>query len=476
MWPLAWLRPFAAVTRDSLLAAFRALPGSRILESDSRPVNGVPTFVMMPLDFALDTAWLSGSALEEALTKLVEAGVHGVMVDVWWGICERTAQEYEFSRYVELAELCQRLGLKMQATMCFHACGGNVGDTVNIPLPNWVIGAADAHHAWYMDRSQRAGTTSDVNKECITLGADHMRILACKEAGVYRSPIEAYAQFMSAFCEKLSTHVSTTISEIQVGMGPCGELRYPSYPMPQWVFPGIGEFQCFDEHLMKDLAKSATDAGHPVEWCLPPDGTGSYNDTPQNTPFFRTEYRSPRAQFFQRWYAGALLRHGDDVLSAAREAAPAGTVLAVKISGVHWWYFSRSRPAEATTGYYMSGEDDFYEKVAKLLLRHAAVLDFTCLEMKTFKQPWRRARCGPRQLVRDVFRTAAEAGVPVAGENALECYDLSSYKQIVQAYRWTNARAHGFTLLRLTPALLEKHHLANLAWLSRALRDIRPRR
>lgn len=34
------------------------------------------------------------------------------------------------------------------------------------------------------------------------------------------------------------------ISEIEVGLGPCGELRYPSYPAQYgWKYPGIGEFQ-----------------------------------------------------------------------------------------------------------------------------------------------------------------------------------------------------------------------------------------
>ena len=39
------------------------------------------------------------------------------------------------------------------------------------------------------------------------------------------------------------------MQEIQVGMGPCGELRYPSYPESNgtWNFPGIGEFQCYDK-------------------------------------------------------------------------------------------------------------------------------------------------------------------------------------------------------------------------------------
>lgn len=37
---------------------------------------------------------------------------------------------------------------------------------------------------------------------------------------------------------------SDLIIDIEVGLGPAGELRYPSYPQNQgWVFPGIGEFQ-----------------------------------------------------------------------------------------------------------------------------------------------------------------------------------------------------------------------------------------
>lgn len=34
------------------------------------------------------------------------------------------------------------------------------------------------------------------------------------------------------------------ISEIEVGLGACGELRYPSYAANHgWKYPGIGEFQ-----------------------------------------------------------------------------------------------------------------------------------------------------------------------------------------------------------------------------------------
>jgi beta-amylase len=42
-------------------------------------------------------------ALEIALHTLRQAGVEGVMVDVWWGICERAGpRAYDFSAYRRL--------------------------------------------------------------------------------------------------------------------------------------------------------------------------------------------------------------------------------------------------------------------------------------------------------------------------------------------------------------------------------------
>jgi beta-amylase len=48
------------------------------------------------------------------------------------------------------------------------------------------------------------------------------------------------------------------LQEIQVGMGPCGELRYPSYPESNgtWRFPGIGEFQCYDKVTVVSLIRN----------------------------------------------------------------------------------------------------------------------------------------------------------------------------------------------------------------------------
>jgi beta-amylase len=100
---------------------------------------GVPVFVMMPLD----TVRKDGSALnrrkavQASLAALKSAGAAGIMVDVWWGIAESEGPgQYNFAGYIELMEMAKKAGLKVQAVMSFHQCGGNVGDSVTYVLPS----------------------------------------------------------------------------------------------------------------------------------------------------------------------------------------------------------------------------------------------------------------------------------------------------------------------------------------------------
>jgi beta-amylase len=94
---------------------------------------GVPVFVMMPLDTVRkDGGGLNRrKAVEASLTALKSAGVEGIMVDVWWGVAEAEGPgRYNFNGYMELMEMARKTGLKVQAVMSFHQCGGNVGDSV----------------------------------------------------------------------------------------------------------------------------------------------------------------------------------------------------------------------------------------------------------------------------------------------------------------------------------------------------------
>lgn len=58
-----------------------------------------------------------------------------------WGAVERQPGKYDWSGYQELFAMVKAKGLRIQAVMSFHACGGNVGDYAQVPLPEWVLKA-----------------------------------------------------------------------------------------------------------------------------------------------------------------------------------------------------------------------------------------------------------------------------------------------------------------------------------------------
>jgi beta-amylase len=51
---------------------------------------------------------------------------------------------------------------------------------------------------------------------------------------------------MSAFANEFSDVLGSVITEVQVGLGPAGEMRYPSYQNKYWNFPGVGEYPFVD--------------------------------------------------------------------------------------------------------------------------------------------------------------------------------------------------------------------------------------
>ena len=466
-------RPIQAILWDSFQSFIHKFPASDLLFKFVNPTprlllppsNGsaVPVYVMMPLDSALSNPKMSYTSIEQALYKLHQKGITGIMIDIWWGICEPQPEIYHFDSYLPIFSLCKQIGLKIQATISFHACGGNVGDTVNIPLPSWVHQASETYPFWFCDRSGNLG------KEYISFGADHIPVLPCKNNIQNRTPLQAYGSFIEAFVKEMKNeaYMESTIVELQIGMGPCGELRYPSYPQTRWQFPGIGEFQCFDEYLLKDLKQNVQEKGSDFvkQNVMPPEHTGHYNDKIWGNKFFQKDAWQANGLFFMRWYSAKLIQHGEDVLEEARKVIPIEEKkikLALKISGIHWWKFTRSRPAEATAGYMIRPGLTVYEEIAQLCKSYDVVLDFTCLEMRTVDQPFLKARCGPCQLVQEVFRHAYKSKVMIAGENALERLDWPAFVQIISAYKRTKARAYGFTLLRLGENMVQEENLQTI--------------
>lgn len=477
-----------AIVCSLLLRIYQAsdAPGGVIDRQITSPVRGVPVFVMLPLD----TVWLveegeNGTprsilmrekAMEVGLEMLKASGVEGVMVDVWWGIAEHSGpRKYDFSAYRKLFEHIAAAGLKVQAVMSFHAAGGNVGDTCTISLPPWVLEAGVSNPDIFF--TDAAGYR---NRECLSLGCDDFPVL------YGRTPVQVYSEFIAAFADEFAPMLGDVISEMTVGLGPAGELRYPAYPEGdgRWRFPGVGQFQCYDSYMLNDLAQAAAAVGRPEWGHGGPHDAGHYNSREWETGFFRDvggNWDTPYGVFFLNWYSMLLVNHADKVLGAARKVlsekgrpriakevfntSDGGSLfvfdpavrLSIKLAGVHWWFKSKSHAAENTAGYYSTCYRNGYVPIFDMLAKHRAGASFTCVEMRDCEHPT-EGRCSPEGLLNQVLTTAAKAKVPTSGENALQRYDHHAFDKIVESafgQSLMSGRLERVTFLRMGDMMLD---------------------
>ncbi|KAI8474102.1 MAG: glycoside hydrolase superfamily [Monoraphidium minutum] len=295
--------------------------GAAAAAAEPRAEEGVPVFVMLPLDTVnADGVFRYAAApwFSRALQDLANSGVHGVAVDVWWSATERSPRCYSWGGYRQLLEVLRPTGLKLQAVLSFHACGGNCNDVAQIPLPAWVLQAGQQDpDIFFTDRPRGGAGLGQRNREYLSLWADDAPVLQG------RTPMQCYEEFMHAFADAFAADLGGLVEEVVVGMGPCGELRYPAYPEAcGWRFPGVGEFQCYDRRALASLAAAAAAAGRP-EWGYGgPHDAGCYNSAPDDTGFFAPggSWGSDYGEFFLSWYSGALLGHGERLLAAASRA------------------------------------------------------------------------------------------------------------------------------------------------------------
>lgn len=424
-------------------------------ERDFSGTPDVPVYVMLPLGIINDRCQLvDPESLRKDLRALKYINVDGIMVDCWWGVVEgRTPQKYVWSGYRELFNIVREAKLKLQVFMSFHECGGTAGDDVTIPLPKWIqeIGK-DNPDIFFTDREGRRNT------ECLTWGIDKERVLKGRTA------VEVYFDCMRSFrMEFDDLFVDGAISEIEIGLGASGELKYPSYPERHgWRYPGIGEFQCYDKYMQKSLRKAAEARGHTF-WARGPDNAGYYNSQPHDTGFFRDggDYNSYYGRFFLRWYSQGLIEHSDRVLGLANLAFE-GTRIAVKVSGVHWWYKTASHAAELTSGFYNSSNLDGYGPICQILKKHNATFNFSCVDLNNLdhEQGFIEAMEDPHGLMWQVMNAAWDAGIPVASVNPVPCHDRDGYNRILENAKPRNdpdgRHLIAFTYLRLSPTLMER--------------------
>ncbi|KAK8857914.1 beta-amylase [Tritrichomonas musculus] len=393
-------------------------------------------FVMAPLDLMNNNQEPTYfDKFSNWCSQLKNGNIDGVMIDIWWGLVETSPRNYKWDGYNRVFKVMKEKNLKIIPVLSFHKCGGNVGDNVNIPIPSFVF--SNQVKPYFVDRQNQ------INDEYISFSYDTIKVGD-------RTPLEMYRDFMLAFCQNFQEYLdSNTIVEIEVGLGPCGELRYPSYLLSRWTYPACGAFQSYDQQFKEYFKKDAAAAGHP-EWNSPPTDTGDYYSYPGSSSFWSNGFKSDFGKFYQEWYAKQLIDHGSNVLRIAREVFTT-TRLSAKISGIHWQFMTECRCAEATAGFYMSNGHDGYKDIVEMFKRHNVDVCFTCLEMTGQDQS---AKSDPGALVNKILQVTKQVGLHFEGENALERYDWGAYNQILY---WASQGLSAFTYLRMTDTLMNSY-------------------
>ncbi|KAI3812617.1 hypothetical protein L1987_17328 [Smallanthus sonchifolius] len=192
----------------------------------------VPVYVMLGTGLINKFCQLiDRDAVRKELRLLKSLHVDGVFVDCWWGIVESQGpQQYCWSGYRELFNIIHEFELKLQVGLAFHEYGGNDSGGIPIPLPQWVVDIGKENKdIFFTDREGRRNT------ECLSWGVDKERVLKGRTgAEVYYDVMRSFrTEFDDMFIEGL-------ISGVEIGLGPSGELKYPSFSEKMgWNYPGI---------------------------------------------------------------------------------------------------------------------------------------------------------------------------------------------------------------------------------------------
>jgi hypothetical protein len=221
--------------------------------------TGIHVFVMLPLDILNEQHKIqygenptdevsSESELTNHLKTLQINGVKGVMVDCWWGRVEAAGPgRYKWDGYEKLFSIVRAAQLKLHVVMSFHACLEDGVET--IPLPDWVKRIGNQKGLFYND------ARDDPCTEYLSWAVDDKDVLEDDSSNQF-SPLQVYENFMSKFKENMVKYLPGTITMIEVGLGPSGELRYPAYRSAWNIGPpaGIGAFQVSGILLCKSSA------------------------------------------------------------------------------------------------------------------------------------------------------------------------------------------------------------------------------
>lgn len=403
----------------------------------------------------------------ENLGKLPK-NVTAISTDVWWGLVEPTQGWYQWNLYLAIVEEIIKAGFKWVPILSFHQCGGNVNDTVTIPIPEWAWGLGGGETLNYV--SQYGNYSGDC--------------LSCWSTICFPAVQNAYFNYMCSFVDTFADYLRREdILEVNISLGPSGELRYPSYYEEGHDFPNRGSMQCYSRLAIQCFRDYAAKHGKKaikelqgrideftVEKLYPPSNPRDFFDKKHHLTM---EYGKLLFDFYQ----DSLVKHAAIILTFAFKAFAKYKVdIGIKIPGIHWRIgpgnpakhintiprinLEYDRTAELAAGLLRTSEIEawcepecghgYISLLARLRKKlesgdfdlNRLVLHFTCLEMSNGDN-WQ-----PKSLVFWFEKAACELGLRVKGENALPTFLAEDF--------WGNlldalecAAYEGVTLLRI---------------------------
>ncbi|EYU43891.1 hypothetical protein MIMGU_mgv1a0251151mg, partial [Erythranthe guttata] len=164
----------------------------------TEPIESTKLYVGLPLDTISKSNKINHArAIAAGLKALKLLGVEGVELPLYWGIVENEAMgEYNWTGYLAIIEIVQKLGLKLHLSVCFHA-----SEEAKVSLPQWVSRIGESEPSIYF--TDRSGGRY---KDCLSLGADDVPVLDGK------TPLEVYASFFENLKSSLSPFMGSTIT------------------------------------------------------------------------------------------------------------------------------------------------------------------------------------------------------------------------------------------------------------------------
>ncbi|KAF5202931.1 Beta-amylase [Thalictrum thalictroides] len=256
--------------------------------------------------------------------------------------------------------------------------------------------------------------------------------------------------------------MGSTITDISVGLGPNGELRYPSCSLEKTgQVAGAGEFHCYDKHTLNNLKQHAQETGN-AKWGLGgPHDAPSCNESPNSNSFFKENGGSWETQygdFFLSWYSSQLISHGERLLSLASTTFSDSLVnVSGKIPLLHSWYKMRSHPSEVTAGFYNTNSRDGYDAIAELFARNSCRMVLTGMELSEKYQP-HRFLSSPELLLSQIKNACRKHGVIVYGENSRISGTPKTLDQIKHNLIGDDAMVNLFTYQRMGAHFFSPEH------------------